>query len=190
VNVQRLASGRVYDEEWERISKAMETMHERKIAFNEQGMLTVGELRAQSRRAAREFGDPCLIVVDYLQLMVGGDSEANRAAQLSEITRGLKLLAKELQVPVMALSQLNRNLENRVNKRPTMADLRDSGSIEQDADVILSIYRDEVYHPNSNDAGIAEVIINKQRNGPIGSVKLTFLADHTRFENYASPLRG
>lgn len=190
INVQRLASGRVYDEEWARISNVMAELQELKIAFNEQGTLSSNELRAQARRAVRELGEPCLIVVDYLQLMVGGDTEANRAAQLSEITRGLKLLAKELQVPVMALSQLNRNLESRVNKRPVMSDLRDSGSIEQDADVILSIYRDEVYHQNSTDRGTAEIIINKQRNGPVGVVKLTFLADHTRFENYAEPLRG
>jgi replicative DNA helicase len=187
VNVQRLAAGRVYDKEWPRITQAMEKLIDLPIAFNEQAALTINDLRAQSRRASRELGHPSVIVVDYLQLMLAGDTEQNRATQLAEVTRGLKLLAKELEVPVIALSQLNRDLEKRVNKRPVMSDLRDSGAIEQDADVVLAIYRDEVYHPNSAEKGVAEIIINKQRNGPVGDVKLTFLADYTRFVNYARP---
>jgi replicative DNA helicase len=184
VNVQRLASGRIYEEEWPRLTAAMTDMVDLKIAFNEQAAMTVADVRSHARRAFRELGPVCLIVVDYLQLMLAGDTEANRATQLSEVTRGLKLLAKEMDVPVMALSQLNRELERRVNKRPIMSDLRDSGAIEQDADVILSIYRDEVYHPNTEDKGVAEIIINKQRNGPVGDIKLTFLADNTRFTNF------
>ena len=145
--------------------------------------LTPAELRARCRRIAREHGLD-LIVIDYLQLMqVAGTSE-NRATEISEISRSLKAMAKELNVPVIALSQLNRSLEQRTDKRPVMSDLRESGAIEQDADVILFIYRDEVYDEESPDKGIAEVIIGKQRNGPIGKVKLAFRGQFTRFENY------
>lgn len=186
VNVQRLASGRIYDNEWPRVSDAVGKLVDLNIAFNEQASLTVTELRAQARRAMREYGGLSLIVVDYLQLMLAGETDSNRATQLAEISRGLKLLAKELQVPVLALSQLNRELEKRVNKRPVMSDLRDSGALEQDADVILFIYRDEVYHPKTEDRGIAEVLVAAQRNGPVGDIKLTFLGERTRFENYAA----
>ena len=142
------------------------------------------ELRARARRLKREQGDLALVVIDYLQLMQAPGAGDNRTAEISEISRSLKALAKELNVPVIALSQLNRNLEQRPNKRPVMSDLRESGSIEQDADLIAFIYRDEVYNPESPDKGTAEIIIGKQRNGPIGTLRLTFLGQYTRFENY------
>ena len=141
------------------------------------------ELRARARRLKREHG-LSLIVVDYLQLMQVAGRGENRATEISEISRSLKALAKELNVPVVVLSQLNRSLEQRPDKRPVMSDLRESGAIEQDADVIVFIYRDEVYNPESNDKGTAEILIRKQRNGPIGTVKLTFLGQYTKFENF------
>ena len=186
VNVQRLVTGRVYDDEWDGVAKASHDLRDVKIAFKFSPGLTISEMRAAARRGVRELGEPCLIVVDYLQLMMSGETESNRATQLADISRGLKLLAGELDVPVLALSQLNRELEKRVNKRPVMSDLRDSGALEQDADVILFIYRDEVYRPDSADPGKAEIIIAKQRNGPTGVVPLTFRGDFTRFDNYAS----
>ena len=151
--------------------------------------LTPLELRTRARRLKREHGLG-LIVVDYLQLMEAPESSENRATEISGITRSLKGLAKELSVPVIALSQLNRSLEQRPNKRPVMSDLRESGAIEQDADVIFFIYRDEVYNEDSQDKGTAEIIIGKQRNGPTGKVKLTFLGEYTRFENYINTGHG
>jgi len=147
--------------------------------------LSPTELRARARRLKREHGLG-LIVIDYLQLMQVPGSAENRTTEISEISRGLKALAKELNVPVVALSQLNRSLEQRPNKRPVMSDLRESGAIEQDADLIVFIYRDEVYNEDTTDQGIAEIIIGKQRNGPIGTVRLTFLGQYTRFENFAT----
>ena len=147
------------------------------------------ELRARARRLHRQYKQLGVIVVDYLQLMSASSSGENRATELSEISRSMKGLAKELNCPVIALSQLNRSLEQRPNKRPVMSDLRESGAIEQDADLILFIYRDEVYNPDSSDKGIAEIIIGQQRNGPIGTVRLAFLGEHTRFENLADPSR-
>lgn len=190
VNLQRLFTGRINDTEWERLSGAMGKLHDLKIEFSTQASLTITDLRAQVRRLARERGGLSIVVVDYVQLMVSGANDSNRANAISEISRGLKLLAQELNVPVLLLSQLNRELEKRTNKRPIPSDLRDSGALEQDADVILFIYRDEVYNPNTEDQGVAEIIIAKQRNGPVGKVRLIFRADNTRFENYHIPQHG
>lgn len=183
VNVQRLVIGRLYDDDWSRIGKVMGGLSDTPMAFSETVGITVNEMRARARRAKREFGGLSVIVVDYLQLMLAGETDSNRANQIAEISRGLKLMSKELDVPVIALSQLNRELEKRVNKRPVMSDLRDSGALEQDADVILFIYRDEVYREDTADKGVAEVIIAKQRNGPVGTVRLAFRADMTRFSD-------
>ena len=148
--------------------------------------LTTSELRANARRLARQCGKLGLIVVDYLQLMSGSSSNGdNRATELGEISRGLKMLAKELQCPVIALSQLNRSVETRTDKRPMMSDLRESGAIEQDADIIMFIYRDDYYNKDSKEPGVSEIVIAKQRNGPVGTVKLTFLKPLTRFDNLA-----
>ncbi|MEW5942622.1 MAG: replicative DNA helicase [Pseudomonadota bacterium] len=182
----KVRTGRLQDEDWSKLTYAVGKLNDAPIFIDESAALTALELRARARRLHRQCGKLGLIVIDYLQLMSGssGGSE-NRATEISEISRSLKALAKELDVPVIALSQLNRSLEQRPNKRPVMSDLRESGAIEQDADVILFIYRDEVYNPDTPDKGIAEIIIGKQRNGPIGTVKLTFLGEYTRFENYA-----
>jgi len=189
VDAQRLRTGRLDTGDWDRLGVALGKLNEAPILIDETPALNPLELRARARRMWREYGGALgLIVVDYLQLMSAADSGVeNRATEISEISRSLKAMAKELQVPVIALSQLNRGLEQRPNKRPVMSDLRESGAIEQDADLIIFIYRDEVYNDDSPDKGIAEIIIGKQRNGPIGTVKLTFLGRHTRFENYAGP---
>ncbi len=190
VDQHRMRTGRLNDEEWGKLSSAMGKLHDAPIFIDETAALNALELRSRARRLRRQCGELGLIVVDYLQLMSGSSqaSSENRATEISEISRGLKALAKELQVPVVALSQLNRALEQRNDKRPMMSDLRESGAIEQDADVILFIYRDEVYFPDKPESrGVAEVIIGKQRNGPIGKVDLTFLGQYTRFENRAAP---
>ena len=164
----------------------MERLQDVKLHIDETPALTALELRARARRLHRVYGKLDLLVIDYLQLMSATGQGENRATEISEISRSLKALAKELNVPVVALSQLNRSLEQRTDKRPMMSDLRESGAIEQDADVILFIYRDEVYNPdNENNKGMAEVIIGKQRNGPIGRVELAFLGEYTKFENLA-----
>jgi replicative DNA helicase len=163
-------------------------MNDAQFYIDETPALNSIELRARARRLSRQCGKLGLIVIDYLQLMSANSSGENRATEISEISRNLKGLAKELNCPVIALSQLNRSLEQRPNKRPVMSDLRESGAIEQDADVILFIYRDQVYNPDSPDKGTAEIIIGKQRNGPIGSVRLTFLGEYTKFENYTGSL--
>jgi replicative DNA helicase len=160
--------------------------HDAPLYIDETPGLNPIDLRARARRLARQCGRLGLIVIDYLQLMSGTREGDNRASELSEISRSVKSLAKELNVPIMALSQLNRSLEQRPNKRPVMSDLRESGAIEQDADIIMFIYRDEVYNPDSPDKGTAELIIGKHRNGPTGTVRLTFLGENTRFENYAA----
>lgn len=181
----RLRTGRLNDEDWPRLTHAIQKMNEVQIYIDETPALSSIELRARSRRLARQCGKLGLIIIDYLQLMSANSAGENRATEISEISRNLKGLAKELNCPVIALSQLNRSLEQRPNKRPVMSDLRESGAIEQDADVILFIYRDQVYNPDSPDKGTAEIIIGKQRNGPIGTVRLTFLGEYTKFDNYA-----
>lgn len=183
VDQHKVRTGKLYEDDWPRLTSAVTLLQNRKLFIDDTPALTPAELRARCRRIAREHGLD-LIIVDYLQLMqIPGTSE-NRATEISEISRSLKAMAKELKVPVVALSQLNRSLEQRPNKRPVMSDLRESGAIEQDADVIVFIYRDEVYDEDTADKGIAEIIIGKQRNGPIGTVKLAFLGQFTRFENY------
>jgi replicative DNA helicase len=184
----KLRTGRITDDDWPRLTHALGSLNEAKLFIDESPGLTAMEVRARARRLARqcEGGQLGLIVLDYLQLMSGNGRGENRATEISDISRSLKSLAKELHVPVVALSQLNRSLEQRPNKRPVMSDLRESGAIEQDADVILFIYRDEVYNPDTPDKGTAEIIIGKQRNGPIGTVRLTFLGEYTRFENFAT----
>ena len=181
----KLRTGRLEEDDWPRLTHALAKLDEAPLFIDETPALNALELRARARRLMRECGKLGLIVVDYLQLMSASSQGENRATEISEISRSLKALAKELHCPVIALSQLNRSLEQRPNKRPVMSDLRESGAIEQDADVILFIYRDEVYNPDSQDKGRAEVIIGKQRNGPIGSVGLAFLGQYTRFENLA-----
>ena len=184
LNTQRLFSGRISEDEWPRVVDAIGKLSDIPLHFSESPYLTVMEMRSLARRLKRQHPNLGLIVVDYLQLMVAGGNEQNRANQIADISRGLKLLAKELGLPVIALAQLNRELEKRGNKRPVLSDLRDSGAIEQDADVVVFIYRDEVYDEASPRRGIAEIIIAKQRNGPVGTVQLAFRADNTRFLNY------
>jgi replicative DNA helicase len=184
---QKIRTGRLNNDDWERLSSALGQLNDAPLHIDETPALNPLELRARARRLARQYGGKLgAIVVDYLQLMQATGQGENRATEISEISRSLKALAKELKVPVLALSQLNRSLEQRPNKRPVMSDLRESGAIEQDADVILFIYRDEVYNEETPDKGIAEIIIGKQRNGPIGTVRLTWLGEYTRFENHAN----
>ncbi len=187
VDQHKVRTGRIGDDEWPRLTDAWGRLNDVPLFIDETPALNALELRARARRLHRQIGGPGLglIVIDYLQLMSSTNQGENRATEISEISRSLKALAKELSVPVIALSQLNRSLEQRPNKRPVMSDLRESGAIEQDADVIFFIYRDEVYNPDTPDKGTAEIIIGKQRNGPIGTVKLAFLGQYTRFDNLA-----
>jgi replicative DNA helicase len=180
----RIRTGKLADDDWPRITSTVSMLSETPLYIDDTPGLSPAEMRARARRLAKEHGQLGLIVVDYLQLMQVPGYNENRTAEISEISRSLKGLAKELKVPVMALSQLNRGLEQRSDKRPVMSDLRESGAIEQDADLIAFIYRDEVYNENSPDKGTAEIIIAKQRNGPIGKVRLTFIGQFTRFENF------
>lgn len=186
IDQKKVRTGKLDEDDWPRLTSAVSLLAEAPIFIDDTPALSPTEVRARARRLAREQEHGLgLIVIDYLQLMqVPGTSE-NRTGEISEISRSLKGLAKELSCPVIALSQLNRSLEQRPNKRPVMSDLRESGAIEQDADLIVFIYRDEVYNPDSTDKGTAEIIIGKQRNGPIGTVRLTFLGQYTRFENCA-----
>ncbi|MFM9916378.1 MAG: replicative DNA helicase [Rhizobacter sp.] len=193
IDQQHLRTGALKDDEWGRLTEAIEKLGSVSMFIDESPALTPSELRARARRQARQCGKLGLIVVDYLQLMSGsgGANEENRATVIGEISRGLKSLAKELQCPVIALSQLNRSVESRTDKRPMMSDLRESGAIEQDADVIMFIYRDEYYTKEAcKEPGIAEIIIGKQRNGPTGTVKLTFLKPLTKFDNLAPGSAG
>ncbi len=188
INQSNLRTGKLTDEEWPRLTEAIEKLRNISLHIDESAGLTSTELRANARRLARQCGQLGLIVVDYLQLMSGSaGNDENRATELGEISRGLKMLAKELKCPVMALSQLNRSVETRPDKRPMMSDLRESGAIEQDADIIMFIYRDEYYTKDAcKEPGVAEVIIAKQRNGPTGTVKLAFLKPITKFESLAN----
>jgi len=184
VPLNDIRTGKIREEDWPRIGMAVKTFGETQIFIDDTAAMSPTEIRAKARRLAREHGQLGVIVIDYIQLMQSGSKSDNRAAEISEISRSLKALAKELEVPVIALSQLNRSLEQRPNKRPIMSDLRESGAIEQDADVIMFIYRDEVYNEDTEDKGMAEVIIGKQRNGAIGKVRLTFTGKYTRFDNF------
>lgn len=196
IDQTHLRTGRLTDDEWGRLAEAVDRLKQAQLFIDETPGLTAAELRARARRMARQYGQLGLIVIDYLQLMSGSASgDENRATELGEISRGLKALAKELQCPVMALSQLNRSVETRNDKRPMMSDLRESGAIEQDADIIMFIYRDDYYNkmdgPNpSKEPGVSEIIVAKQRNGPVGTVKLTFLKPFTRFDNLAPGSAG
>jgi len=188
VDQSRMRTGRLNDEEWSKLTDDIARLNEAKIHVDETAALNALELRARARRMKREYGKLGLVIVDYLQLMSASTQGENRATEISEISRSLKALAKELDVPVIALSQLSRAVEQRNDRRPMMSDLRESGAIEQDADVILFIYREEVYSPDKEEAkGRAEVIIGKQRNGPIGKIDLTFLGRFTRFANFQDP---
>jgi len=183
IDQHHIRTGQLTDEDWPRITSAVHMLSEANLFIDDTPAMSPNEVRARARRMKRKHGLG-LVVVDYLQLMQVHGASENRATEISEISRGLKALAKELHVPVIALSQLNRSLEQRPDKRPIMSDLRESGAIEQDADLIVFIYRDEVYNDDSPDKGMAEIIIAKQRNGPIGKSVLTFLGKYTKFENY------
>ncbi|KTD74804.1 replicative DNA helicase [Legionella waltersii] len=186
IDQHRIRTGKLDDDDWPRVTSAVHMLSEAPLYIDDTPAMSPSEMRARARRLAKENGSLGLIVVDYLQLMkVPGFGAENRTAEISEISRSLKALAKELHVPVIALSQLNRSLEQRSDKRPVMSDLRESGAIEQDADLICFIYRDEVYNEDSPDKGVAEIIVAKQRNGPIGKVRVAFLGKYTRFEDLA-----
>lgn len=186
IDANHLRTGQLNEEEWQNLIIAMGSLSKAKIYMDDTPGIRMAEIRAKCRRLAREQGDLGLIIIDYLQLIEGSGQE-NRQQEVSAVSRQLKKLAKELHVPVIALSQLSRGVEQRQDKRPVLSDIRESGSIEQDADLIMFIYRDEVYHENSDLKGIAEIIIGKQRNGPIGTVRLTFNGQWSRFDNYAGP---
>ncbi|HEX2564060.1 MAG TPA: replicative DNA helicase, partial [Acidimicrobiales bacterium] len=185
IDSARVRTGRLSEDDWSRISQAIGRLASAPIWIDDNPNLTVMEIRAKARRLKSQVGTLGMVVVDYLQLMTGRTRAENRQVEVSEISRGLKILARELECPVVALSQLSRQLELRSDKRPLLADLRESGSIEQDADVVMFIYRDDVYHPDSPDRGQAEIIVSKHRNGPTGVTRLAFLEQFTRFANMA-----
>lgn len=190
IDQHKVRTGKLDDDEWPRMTSAINMLADTQLFIDDTPALTPIEVRSRARRLAQKHGQLGLIVLDYLQLMQSPSSGDNRVQQISDISRSLKALAKELNVPVIALSQLNRNLEQRPNKRPLMSDLRESGAIEQDADLIVFVYRDEVYNEDTPDKGVAEIIIGKQRNGPLGTIRLTFLGQYTRFENFAGEHYG
>jgi replicative DNA helicase len=185
VDSSRVRNGRLLESDWPKISHAIGRLAEAPIYIDDNPNLTVMEVRAKARRLKSRLGELGVIIVDYLQLMSGRNRAENRQVEVSEISRGLKILARELEVPVIALSQLSRNLEMRSDKRPVLADLRESGSLEQDSDIVMFLYRDDVYNPESQDRGTAEVIVSKHRNGPTGVTQLAFLDHYTRFANMA-----
>ena len=189
IDQTKVRSGKLDDDDWPRLTSAVNLLNDRKLFIDDTAGISPTEMRARARRLAREHGEIGMIMVDYLQLMrIPGSSGDNRTNEISEISRSLKALAKEFNCPVIALSQLNRSLEQRPNKRPVNSDLRESGAIEQDADIIMFVYRDEVYHPETEYKGVAEIIIGKQRNGPIGTCRLAFIGKYTRFDNLAPGL--
>ncbi|MEA3278290.1 MAG: replicative DNA helicase [Pseudomonadota bacterium] len=190
IDQHRVRTGKLADDEWPRLTSSVNMLAEAPMFIDDTPALSPMEVRARARRLKREQGGLGLIVLDYIQLMEAPGIGENRTTEISAISRSLKALAKELSVPVIALSQLNRSLEQRTNKRPIMSDLRESGAIEQDADLIVFIYRDEVYNEESKEKGIAEIIIGKQRNGPIGTTRLTFLGQYTKFENFVADVYG
>lgn len=190
IEQHKVRTGKLEEEDWPRITSAVSVLSEARLFIDDTSALSPADVKTRARRLMKEEGQLGLIVLDYLQLMQINGFRENRTAEISEISRSLKAVAKELNVPFVALSQLNRSLEQRTDRRPVMSDLRDSGSIEQDADLIMFIYRDEVYHENSRDKGIAEILIAKHRNGPTGKVRLTFMGKYTRFENFASQTFG
>jgi len=184
---QKTRTGKLSDDDWDKMTVALGKLHDAPIHIDETGAINASDLRARARRLHRQCGKLGLIVIDYLQLMTSTKDNENRATEISEISRSIKALAKELQVPIIALSQLSRKVEERNDKRPLMSDLRESGAIEQDADIIMMMYRDEYYNKDSKDPGVAEVNIVKHRNGPTDTVRLTFLGQYTKFENFAAP---
>ncbi|MFT6300575.1 MAG: replicative DNA helicase [Saprospiraceae bacterium] len=185
IDQTRMRSGNLAEDDWPRLSKAASRLKDRPLYIDDTPGISPMELRNRIRQLTREHGDIGMIMVDYLQLMNSSVPTDNRTNEITQISRELKNIAREFNCPVLALSQLSRNLEHRPNKRPINSDLRESGAIEQDADVVTFIYRDEVYNEETDDKGVAEIIIGKQRNGPIGTCKLTFLGKYTRFENLA-----
>lgn len=190
INQTKVRTGKLEDEDWPKLSAAISKLKDRPLFIDDTPALSPIEVRARTRRIVREHGDPAMIMVDYIQLMQVAGSTEGRTAEISEISRSMKSMAKEFNCPVVALSQLNRGVEQRPNKRPVNSDLRESGAIEQDADIIMFIYRDEVYNEESQDKGVAEIIIGKQRNGPIGTARLAFIGKYTRFENLATNYGG
>jgi replicative DNA helicase len=190
IDQTRMRNGKLENEDWDKLTVAVSKLRNRPLFIDDSSGLSPTDMRGRARRLAREHGQLGMIMVDYLQLMQIKGSGENRTGEISEISRSLKLMAREFSCPVVALSQLNRSLEQRPNKRPVMSDLRESGAIEQDADVIMFVYRNEVYEPEKVETkGLAEIIIGKQRNGPIGTVHLSFIGKHTRFADYA-PMPG
>ena len=175
IDQTRMRTGQLSDDDWPRFTSAVSQLKDRALYIDDTAALSPNDIRTRARRVSRETGGLKMIVVDYMQLMISSEKHENRASEITEISRTLKAIAKEMRCPLVALSQLNRSLENRPDKRPHMSDLRESGAIEQDADVIFFIYRDEVYNEDSPDKGLAEIIISKQRNGPIGMIRLTFI---------------